>query len=188
MYVGITRARKKLYITLASSRAQFGDIRVAMPSRFLQEIPNDLIDWKQSPGEVTSQGGTESRALNARPGGAQRFGRRTQTTASSVSFGSAAHDPEREGVNMKSALEQWRERKRQAQASGSAGFPNQIGTSIRDNGDLTLEPGDTIDHEDYGEGRVLRVTGTGTKQIAHVTFESVGERKLLIKLAPITKR
>lgn len=188
MYVGITRARKKLFITLASSRAQFGDIRVAMPSRFLQEIPNDLIDWKQSPGEVTSQGGTESRALNARPSGSQRFNRNTQAATSSVSFGSAGHDPEREGVNMKSALEQWRERKRQAQASGGAGFPNQIGTSIRDNGDLTLESGDTIDHEDYGEGRVLRVTGTGTKQIAHVIFESVGERKLLIKLAPITKR
>src|SRR5690606_31298335 len=39
MYVGITRARERLYLTLASTRATFGDIAAAMPSRFLQEIP-----------------------------------------------------------------------------------------------------------------------------------------------------
>jgi len=186
MYVGITRARKKLYMTLASSRSQFGDIKIAMPSRFLQEIPQELIEWKQSPGEVTSQGGTESRALNARPtGGGWQL--RRSTVSSSVGFSSNDDAPAREGENMKSAIEMWRERKRQAQAAGGSGFPNQIGAGIRDNGDLTLEPGDRIAHDDYGEGRVDRVTGVGTKQIAHVIFDSVGERKLLIKLAPITK-
>ncbi len=68
-YVGITRARKRLYLSLAMTRAQFGEISVAMPSRFLQEIPAQLIDWRQSPGDVNSRGGTRSRALNARPGG-----------------------------------------------------------------------------------------------------------------------
>ena len=38
-YVGITRARKRLYLSLAMTRAQFGEVSVAMPSRFLQEIP-----------------------------------------------------------------------------------------------------------------------------------------------------
>lgn len=190
MYVGITRARKRLFISLASSRAQFGDIKVAMPSRFLQEIPSELISWRQSPGEVTSLGGTESRALNARPSGVQTWQRRSTTPSTSkVSFGggSGSADLAYEGENMKSALEQWRERKRQAKESGGAGFPNQIGAMIRDNGDLELEPGDRISHDDYGVGRVERVTGTGTKKIAHAIFDSVGERKLLIKLAPITK-
>ena len=188
MYVGITRARKKLFISLASSRSQFGDIKVAMPSRFLQEIPQELIDWRQSPGEVTSQGGTESRALNARPGSGQGWQRRrTAVSTSSVGFHGDRDAPEREGENMKSALEEWRERKRQAKESGASGFPNQIGAGLRDNGDLSLEAGDHIQHDDYGEGRVDRVTGAGTKQIAHVIFDSVGERKLLIKLAPITK-
>jgi DNA helicase-2/ATP-dependent DNA helicase PcrA len=48
------------------TRAQFGEVAVAMPSRYLQEIPADLIDWRQSPGDATSRGGTQSRALNAR--------------------------------------------------------------------------------------------------------------------------
>ncbi|HEX5727888.1 ATP-dependent helicase [Microbacterium sp.] len=77
-YVGITRARKRLYLSLAMTRAQFGEISVAMPSRFLQEIPTDLIHWRQSPGDVNSRGGMQSRALNARrPGGApagRRYG------------------------------------------------------------------------------------------------------------------
>jgi DNA helicase-2/ATP-dependent DNA helicase PcrA len=70
-YVGITRARRRLYISLAMTRAQFGDVNVAMPSRYLQEIPPDLIDWKQSPGTATSRGGTQPRALNARRDGSK---------------------------------------------------------------------------------------------------------------------
>ncbi|MBO0981776.1 ATP-dependent helicase, partial [Microbacterium sp. SD291] len=56
-YVGITRARKRLHLSLAMTRAQFGEVSVAMPSRFLQEIPAGLIDWRQSPGDVNSRGG-----------------------------------------------------------------------------------------------------------------------------------
>jgi DNA helicase-2/ATP-dependent DNA helicase PcrA len=49
-YVGITRAKKRLYLSLAASRASFGDVAVSMPSRYLQEIPAGLIDWRQSGG------------------------------------------------------------------------------------------------------------------------------------------
>jgi DNA helicase II / ATP-dependent DNA helicase PcrA len=69
-YVGITRAKRRLYLSLAMTRAQFGDVGVAMPSRYLQEIPPALIDWRQSPGMATSRNGTQSRALNARRPGA----------------------------------------------------------------------------------------------------------------------
>src|SRR4051812_48342936 len=68
-YVGITRARKRLFISLAMTRAQFGETAVAMPSRYLQEIPAELMEWIQSPGMATSRGGTEPRALNAARGG-----------------------------------------------------------------------------------------------------------------------
>ena len=195
MYVGITRARETLYLTLASTRAQFGDISVAMPSRFLQEIPDHLITWRQSPGEVTSRGGTQSRALNA-PRGSSNSSRFTHSSRggsdSPVAFGRASGSAavsEPASGNMQSALDKWRERKRQAKEAQRAGggFPNMVGSSVRDNGDLQLAAGDRISHEDYGEGRVSAITGEGSKQIAHVEFDSVGERKLLIKLAPITK-
>ena len=67
-YVGITRAKRRLFLSLAMSRAQFGDVNVAMPSRYLQEIPTELIEWRQSPGDATSRGGSQPRALNARRG------------------------------------------------------------------------------------------------------------------------
>ncbi len=73
-YVGITRARKRLYLSLAMTRAQFGEVTVAMPSRFLQEIPPELLHWRQSPGDVNSRGGTQSRALNARRASGSGFG------------------------------------------------------------------------------------------------------------------
>ena len=46
-YVGITRAKKRLYVTRAAVRAQWGQANEMMPSQFLDEIPDDLIDWKR---------------------------------------------------------------------------------------------------------------------------------------------
>lgn len=161
-YVGITRARKRLYLSLAMSRAQFGEVAVAMPSRYLQEIPEGLIDWKQSPGMATSRGGTQPRALNARRGPGQ-----------GGAWGTRDRDLEKFSV-MKNAAPR-------------AEWANRVTGTVRDNGDLTLEAGDRIRHVDFGEGRVTQVTGEGTKRIAHVSFDTAGQKKLLIKIAPIEK-
>lgn len=47
--------------------------------------------------------------------------------------------------------------------------------------------GDSIEHETYGVGSVRLITGSGNKSVAHVSFEEHGEKKLLIRLAPIIK-
>lgn len=44
-YVGITRAKQRLYLTYASVRSQWGDAMDMIPSQFLDEIPEDLIHW-----------------------------------------------------------------------------------------------------------------------------------------------
>lgn len=46
-YVGITRAKRRLYVTRAAVRAQWGQASDMMPSQFLDEIPDELIDWKR---------------------------------------------------------------------------------------------------------------------------------------------
>jgi DNA helicase-2/ATP-dependent DNA helicase PcrA len=161
-YVGITRARKRLHLSLAMTRAQFGEVSVAMPSRFLQEIPAGLIDWRQSPGDVNSRGGTQSRALNARRAGGgsgDRFGVKPLPGRDQLKPLSTAMDK----------------------------IPNRVTAKMRDNGDLELAPGDRIRHSDFGEGRVDAVTGEGAKRIAHVRFDTAGQKKLLIKVAPIEK-
>jgi DNA helicase-2/ATP-dependent DNA helicase PcrA len=157
-YVGITRARKRLYLSLAMTRAQFGEISVAMPSRFLQEIPAELVHWRQSPGDVNSRGGMQSRALNARrPGSAG---------------GAPARRYGDDLVPKSTSIER---------------FANRIPAKVRDNGDMVLAAGDRIKHDDFGEGRVDAVTGEGAKRVAHVRFDSAGPKKLLIKIAPIEK-
>ena len=165
-YVGITRARKRLHLSLAMTRAQFGEVSVAMPSRFLQEIPAALIDWRQSPGDVNSRGGMQSRALNARRAGG---------------FGGSG-DRDRFGVQPLPARERLT-----PLSTAMDKIPNRVTAKMRDNGDLELAAGDRIRHSDFGEGRVDAVTGEGAKRIAHVRFDSAGQKKLLIKVAPIEK-
>lgn len=167
-YVGITRARKRLHLSLAMTRAQFGEVTVAMPSRFLQEIPGDLVDWRQSPGDVNSRGGMQSRALNARRGGGSGGG-----------FGSGG---DRFGVKPLAPRDTLK-----PLSTSMDKFPNKVTGKVRDNGDLELNAGDRIRHSDFGEGRVDAVTGEGAKRIAHVRFEATGLKKLLIKIAPIEK-
>ncbi len=163
-YVGITRARRRLYLSLAMTRSQFGDVNIAMPSRYLQEIPAELIDWRQSPGMANSRGGTEPRALNARRGGfgieASAAGPgRIQAGSITPGGGGAAGDP-------------WKSR---------------VTSTVRDNGDLTLEVGERINHSDFGDGTVTAVTGVGPKSVAEVQFDSASRKRLLIKIAPISK-
>ena len=136
-YVGITRAKKKLHLSLATSRATFGEIASCMPSRFLAEIPDTLVDWRES-------------------------GRR----ALSPSFEKRSWD---------------------APSKPRTEWTGAITREVRDNSGLELVTGDRIRHDDFGEGRVIAVAGDGAKRIAEVQFDEVGKKKLLIKIAPITK-
>ena len=45
-YVAITRAMERVFLTLARSRLYFGNIQSNMPSRFLGEIPQELIEYE----------------------------------------------------------------------------------------------------------------------------------------------
>ena len=45
MYVAITRARRRLYLTLAQSRMLHGQTRFNIPSRFMGELPAELVQW-----------------------------------------------------------------------------------------------------------------------------------------------
>jgi DNA helicase-2/ATP-dependent DNA helicase PcrA len=45
MYVAITRARRRLYLSLAQSRMLHGQTRYNIPSRFVSELPSELVHW-----------------------------------------------------------------------------------------------------------------------------------------------
>lgn len=74
MYVAITRARKRLYLSLAQSRMLHGQTRYAMRSRFFQEIPEQHLKWltpKASSHSTANWGGPSPKSL------ADAFGRQS---------------------------------------------------------------------------------------------------------------
>ena len=73
-YVGITRARQRLHLSRAGTRASFGAPQYHPPSRFLDEIPMDVIDWQRSDQDRMSASGRPSASLQQGWGGAPRGG------------------------------------------------------------------------------------------------------------------
>jgi DNA helicase-2/ATP-dependent DNA helicase PcrA len=79
-YVGITRACRFLYLSRAVTRSSWGQPVLNPPSRFLEEIPDELIDWRQSETSGLSRrsghngGRFTQRQARARTGAAGGFG------------------------------------------------------------------------------------------------------------------
>ena len=71
-YVGMTRAMRDLYLTYARRRAVFGAASFALPSRFLAEIPPDLVESEGAPPQFGGGGASEAAA----PGRGRRASRR----------------------------------------------------------------------------------------------------------------
>ncbi|MCQ4286767.1 DNA helicase Rep [Pseudomonas stutzeri] len=64
-YVGITRARQNLAMTFAAKRKQYGEIIECMPSRFLDELPQEDLEWEgqdEAPAEVKAARGNDALA------------------------------------------------------------------------------------------------------------------------------
>lgn len=64
MYVGVTRAKQKLYISYAKRRQMWGETRYYTPSRFLEEIPYGLTERNTSDESSENRGGTFKQAVN----------------------------------------------------------------------------------------------------------------------------
>ena len=79
-YVGITRARKRLYLSRSQVRVTFGSPAYNPPSRFLQEVPAHVLDWRRTAAATTTWASSAAT-------------RNRQTSASIQSFGSGSGAP-----------------------------------------------------------------------------------------------
>jgi len=171
-YVGITRARERLYLTHAWSRTLYGQTQYNPPSRFIGELPEQLLDQRESEGDRRSRGGRGygGQAYGTQGYGAQGSGggrlERGRATGGYTVIGL----PGREG---EVAVERgWT-------PPEPAGVPKREAPSI--------QPGDTVLHERFGEGVVVAVSGFGDDAEARVAFSDVGEKNLLLAYAPLKK-
>jgi DNA helicase-2/ATP-dependent DNA helicase PcrA len=160
-YVGITRARQRLYLSRAVTRTAWGQPAYNPPSRFVEELPTELVRWERTEGSYTSWagggGGVGGRAGNGDRFGAGRGGGFTGGTPR------AAQLAKRLGVDGS----------RLATASELPQAPK-------------VAVGDRVNHQRYGLGRVTAVEGHGPGSRAQIDF---GDQKLWLVLrhAPIEK-
>jgi DNA helicase-2/ATP-dependent DNA helicase PcrA len=82
-YVGFTRARERLYLSRAASRTTWGRPSSFPPSRFFDDIPPEVLEWRRE------QASVDVLRASADWGGSSRQSRPARPAASAPSFGSA---------------------------------------------------------------------------------------------------
>jgi DNA helicase-2/ATP-dependent DNA helicase PcrA len=169
-YVGITRARERLYLTHAWSRTLYGQTQYNPPSRFIGELPEQLLDQRESEGDRRSRSG---RGYGGQAYGTQGYG--GQRSAGGRERGRAT------GYTVIGLPGQ------QGEVAVDRGWtpPKPAGVPKREA--PSIEPGDTVVHERFGEGVVIAVNGFGDDAEARVAFSDVGEKNLLLAYAPLTR-
>ncbi|BAW17276.1 ATP-dependent DNA helicase PcrA [Streptococcus intermedius] len=159
-YVGITRAEKVLFLTNANSRLLYGKTNYNRPTRFLNEISSDLLNYQGL----------------ARP--ANTSFKASYVNGKTIQFG--------QGTSLAQALQ---ERKRQVGPSSISSSQLPFGKNIEANQpDLNWAIGDIAHHKKWGDGTVLEVSGSGSSLELKINFPEVGLKKLLASVAPIEKK
>ncbi|MCX5045600.1 DNA helicase PcrA [Aldersonia sp. NBC_00410] len=158
-YVGITRARRRLYLTRAVMRSAWGQPISNPESRFLQEIPGELLDWRRlDPAASFGARGGRGGRRDDRDEGFERDWTRT----------------ERPG--MRSA------------AGRAGGYVRPAPGSKRNNTELVLDVGDRVSHDKYGLGTVIAADGIGPRATVTIDFGTAGKvRLMLIGGVPMVK-
>ncbi|MEU3187074.1 DNA helicase PcrA [Streptomyces sp. NPDC006923] len=91
-YVGITRARERLYLTRSSMRSAWGQPSYNPPSRFLEEIPGHHLEWKRTGAQIPAgptsaiTSSLSSASSRSRSGGASGFATRRTTDKPVISL------------------------------------------------------------------------------------------------------
>ena len=163
-YVGITRAMHRLFISHAWSRMLFGTTQYNPPSRFLDEIPDELLDTR---GEGAQRSSAESTRGSYRrtfdpdddlrpPPYRRRGGGRT--------------DDEHRDRIVDSAL--------RAGSAPSRSDAHLDGFAV----------GDDVSHPAFGDGVIVGISGSGDTAQAEVHFAGVGTKNLALAWAPLTRR
>ncbi len=173
-YVGITRAMKRLFVSHAWSRMLFGSTQYNPPSRFLDEIPVELIENVGKRGRRSGRAGRRSFGSD---GGSRRDGWDEPKPTPRRSFGSFDPDEEDQAANAH------RERVVEAAIRGSL---NAVDTTTGAE-KMGLRVGDDVKHVKFGEGVILLLRGEGDKAEATVRFREVGNKTLLLAWSPLEK-
>ena len=161
-YVGITRARKYLFLSYARQRTIFNQISHNAPSCFIKEIPPRLIDDEWAQAERQSFAPQRERIARDAP--------RRETR--SISFGTP-------GMGQKGTLNIPGVTKGFVPSPARQYEKSAVGTLFK--------AGDRVLHRKFGEGTVESVTGSGSDARIVISFTAYGSKEFSLAIAPIVK-
>ncbi|MBK9549091.1 MAG: UvrD-helicase domain-containing protein [Gemmatimonadetes bacterium] len=169
-YVGITRARDALLMTWARARRRGGELRPAMASRFLKELPPELVEEKSTSFAVGGRlgqtswgsGGWGGGRSGSSQGGGAKWGRSTSTPAKVATPKSAVWD-EPAPVDT-------------PPASDNQDAPRYV-------------KGERVRHRRFGAGAILGLSGGGKDLKVSVAFDDpeIGTKQLLVAFAGLER-
>jgi DNA helicase II / ATP-dependent DNA helicase PcrA len=156
-YVGITRARQKLFISYAESRRIHGVEQICAPSQFLKEIPSDCVtEMRPRAGVLRNAFGTQSSRSGF--GGPPRMG-----------SGYAEPQP-------------WRERQQEGYNLSRPSVPTRMAAS---SGIMGFTIGQNVRHGSFGDGVILSFDGDGERARVEIRFASGSTKWLILGLAKL---
>ncbi len=168
-YVGITRARRQLYVSHTWRRLLYGSFQDSLPSRFLKEIPEDLVE-DVGGGVVLGRG---------RFGEGGSWADRYRQRYGLVAAGGGAAGA-RTGAGAGAADLHGKER---VAALATSGAPSpSTGAEL-----LGLVAGEAVAHPRFGAGVVTHVEGEGDDARAEVRFVEGRTRRFILHLTPLTR-
>ena len=194
-YVGITRAKKELYLSSAATRMLFGQTKRNPPSRFLEEIGPEYMEEEASPAALAAQQARERYRAQQNEyvqrgfgggsgygnGGAAGFGSRADGFGGAAGASSARRAPmAATGFGGGAGYSSLGTRFGSGVQAGSAAVPRAATTA-------SYAPGDVVEHKVFGRGVVQKVTPVAGDHIVEIRFETAGVKKTMANYAPLKK-
>jgi DNA helicase-2/ATP-dependent DNA helicase PcrA len=170
MYVAITRAKERLYLSHTQSRMLHGQVRYNMPSRFLEELPSDSLKWLTPKVKDARWNGGNSYGNAGRSGSAWQDGYTRQRDSETNDFFDSGSD-----------------RQRPAKQLGRVGSASTTVTRMASppRGNYPFTIGQNVFHTKVGEGRVTGLEGNDADARAQVNFKRHGVKWLQLSIAKL---
>jgi DNA helicase-2/ATP-dependent DNA helicase PcrA len=158
-YVGITRAREKVFLSSSILHYIYGDQRERLISRFINEIPKELFIDENNNLQFINSG------IDVNSNKHQDYKSSKYMNNSFTGLNKKSPYPEKSKVN---------------DTSCGSGFEKEKDF-------WSFKTGDKIEHKLWGSGEILRIKKSSDDLELDVAFRSVGLKKLLASIAPIKK-
>ena len=175
MYVAITRARERLYLTRSKKRYLYGRWEITNPSCFLKELG---FESPRSPYESYARRAADSYSSYSRGGysGYSSYGRKFSRASDSDDFGYYSDlppEPQKAAPAFNAAA-----------AYKQAARPAALSAGAKDLS--AFKAGVKVHHPKFGEGMIVGTKGQGGALVVNVSFPGLGIKALSAQLAPLT--